>query len=394
MKRDIGMVMLQSYVVKGFLRAFESVQHGSIEITIPGLGSRHFGGDKPGVGADLVIHDVRAIMAFAQKGDIGFAESYRNGWWESQSLEDLLLFGLQNEAYLDAYIYGHTLSRIASRLSYLFTRNTLKGSKKNIHQHYDLGNAFYALWLDPSMTYSSALFHDHGECLMQAQYRKYDRILERLSSSGSLLEIGCGWGGFAERAQEKGDYGMKCLTLSESQKEYAQNRLGDRAVVSLEDYRHQKGTYDQIVSIEMFEAVGEKYWPIYFSKVKSLLAKKGKALIQTITIKDQYFERYRQGGDFIRTFIFPGGMLPSPERFKNISQQEGLVITDQFAFGKNYALTLKRWLKAFEEKQNQVLALGFDEPFIRMWRFYLSCCIASFTSGRTDVVQMELEHAA
>lgn len=387
-------MMLQGQIIKHFLETFRHVAHGAVQITMPDGKIYDFLGTHDGAHADLVVHDIRAITAFAQKGDIGFAESYRDGWWDSQDLTALFLFGLQNEAALDRYIYGSFLARIAARFAYIFTRNTLGGSKKNIHAHYDLGNDFYSLWLDPSMTYSSAIFAGESESLASAQDRKYDRIIERLNCSGRLLEIGCGWGGFAERALAKGDYNIKGLTISEQQHQYATKRLGGDAVISLEDYRLQQGKYDQIVSIEMFEAVGEQFWPVYFSRVKSLLADKGKAVVQTITIKDQYFERYRRSGDAIRTFIFPGGMLPSPERFVQASHQSGLAVTDQFAFGKDYALTLKHWLERFENRLDEVKNLGFDEPFIRMWRFYLTCCIASFTVGRTGVMQMELRHAA
>lgn len=386
--------MLQRQMIKHFLETFRHIDCGAIRISLPDGSNHEFLGKNTGPNAELTIHDNRAITAFAQKGDIGFAMSYRDGWWGSEDLTTLFLFGLQNEEALDRYIYGSFLGRMASRFAYLFTRNTVSRSKKNIHAHYDLGNDFYKLWLDPSMTYSSALFADGGEDLTSAQYRKYDRIIERLNESGTLLEIGCGWGGFAERALDKGDYAIKGLTISKEQHDYAKKRLKRDAVISLEDYRLQTGKYDQIVSIEMFEAVGEQFWPVYFNQVKSLLAGNGKAVIQTITIKDQYFERYRKGGDPIRTFIFPGGMLPSPERFVQASKKAGLSMTDQFAFGKDYALTLKHWLGRFEQRLSEVKALGFDDKFIRMWRFYLTCCIASFEAGRTDVMQMELQHAA
>lgn len=386
--------MLQRQMIRRFLETFHHIDYGSLCILMPD-GKRHeFSGKASGPNASLVIHDNRAISAFALKGDIGFAESYRDGWWESDDLVALFLFGLRNEEALDRYIYGSFLARIASRFAYFFTRNTLQGSQKNIHAHYDLGNAFYQLWLDPGMTYSSALFAHDSEALLPAQNRKYDRIIERLGKSGTLLEIGCGWGGFAERALGKGDYAIKGLTISREQHHYAQERLQENAVISLEDYRLQTGKYDQIVSIEMFEAVGEQFWPVYFKQIKSLLADKGKAVIQTITIREQYFERYRKSGDPIRTFIFPGGMLPSPERFAQASHAAGLSVTDRFAFGKDYALTLRHWLERFEQQLSAVKSLGFDEPFIRIWRFYLTCCIASFTAGRTDVMQLELQHAA
>lgn len=386
--------MLQRQMIKLFLETFRNIDCGAIRISLPDGSNHEFSGKANGPHAELKIHDIRAIVAFAYKGDIGFAESYREGWWDSEDLTTLFMFGLQNEESLDRYIYGSFLGRMASRFAYFFTRNTLQGSQKNIHAHYDLGNDFYKLWLDPSMTYSSALFADSTEDLTSAQYRKYDRIIDRLNASGTLLEIGCGWGGFAERALDRRDYAIKGLTISKEQHDYAKKRLKGDAVISLEDYRLQTGKYDQIVSIEMFEAVGEQFWPVYFSQVKSLLANKGKALIQTITIKDKYFERYRKGGDPIRTFVFPGGMLPSPERFVQASSDAGLTMTDQFAFGKDYGLTLRAWLNKFEQHLGEVKALGFDEKFIRLWRFYLTCCIASFEAGRTDVMQMELQHAA
>lgn len=385
--------MLQRQINKKFLEALRYIACGSIRISLPDGSLYEYEGKVPGPHADLTIHDTRAITSFIQKGDIGFAESYRDGWWDCEDLTSLFLFGLKNEEALDQYIYGSFLGRVASRFAYLFTRNTIKGSQKNIHAHYDLGNEFYELWLDPTMTYSSALFQDENEDLTSAQYRKYDRIIERLGHSGNLLEVGCGWGGFAERALQKGDYRIKGLTISHRQADYAEERLNGDAVISLEDYRLQSGKYDQIVSIEMFEAVGEDYWPVYFNKVKSLLAEKGRAVVQTITIKEEYFERYRKGGDAIRSFIFPGGMLPSAERFVAASEKAGLSVQDQFAFGKHYALTLQHWLTSFDRKRAEVEALGFDEKFIRLWRFYLTCCIASFTVGRINVAQIELRHA-
>jgi cyclopropane-fatty-acyl-phospholipid synthase len=334
------------------------------------------------------------IGAMLRYGDIALAEAYRDGWWDSPDTTELFLFGLQNQKVLDDYIFGGVLGRVASRITHLFTRNTVHGSKKNIHAHYDLGNDFYALWLDPTMTYSSGIFANEKNSLQEAQHRKYDRIIERINSSGSLLEIGCGWGGFAERALKKGDYGIKGLTISQAQHEFASRRVGGDAVIALEDYRHQRGVYDQIVSIEMFEAVGENFWPVYFSKLKSLLAHKGNALVQTITIADECFQDYRKSGDAIRAFVFPGGMLPSPERFRTEAAKAGLWVTEEFAFGQDYALTLRHWLGNFEARIKEVRDMGFDEKFIRMWRFYLTCCIAAFRHGRTDVMQWELRHAS
>lgn len=244
------------------------------------------------------------------------------------------------------------------------------------------------------MTYSSAMFQQGSEALQHAQHNKYDRIIERLHPSGDVLEIGCGWGGFAERALETRDYTIKGLTLSQEQKRFADVRLNKGANIALQDYRHEDGQYDNIVSIEMFEAVGEQYWDSYFQKIAQSLKTQGRAMIQTITIDERYFESYRKGGDFIRTYIFPGGMLPSTERFVGVAKKAGLAVADQFHFGQDYAKTLQHWLENFDAKISEVRALGFDDAFIRIWRLYLAACIGSFRVGRTSVMQAELRHAA
>ena len=230
--------------------------------------------------------------------------------------------------------------------------------------------------------------------LHEAQQNKYDRIINQLESNkGNLLEIGCGWGGFADRIADNGDFKIKGITLSSQQEAFAKNRLQDKATIAIEDYRHQTGKYDHIVSIEMFEAVGEKFWNTYFATIKSLLKAKGNAVIQSITIDDPFFDSYRKGGDMIRTFIFPGGMLPNPSRFEQEAATAGLKVTNRYAFGNDYATTLREWLNNFDAKINAVKALGFDDIFIRTWRFYLSACIASFRIKRTNVMQWRLEHA-
>lgn len=386
--------MFDRQITRRFLTALEAIEYGTLQVTTPDGKVHAFRGARPGADAVFQLHDWRVIGAMLRQGDIALAETYRDGWWDSPDPAALFLFGLQNQAALDACIYGSAFGRLAARLAYCFTRNTLRGSRKNIHAHYDLGNAFYSLWLDPSMTYSSALFATPDTPLNVAQQEKYDRILAHINPTGRLLEIGCGWGGFAERALSKGDYAIKGLTISEAQHSFASRRVGNDAVIALEDYRVQQGRYDQIVSIEMFEAVGEQFWPVYFGKIKALLAAKGKAVVQTITIADDSFERYRTSGDAIRTFVFPGGMLPSPEKFRAESAKAGLRVADAFGFGQDYALTLEHWLTNFETRLKEVKALGFDDKFIRMWRFYLTSCIATFRHGRTDVMQWELQHAA
>lgn len=386
--------MLAQITSDQLFRRLDHLDAGTLKLITPDGKTRVFQGKNPGENANLELRDWRVISNMIRKGDIGFAEDYRAGKWETDNLTGLATLGLVNRNALDSLVAGNNFSRTLSMLSYLFKLNSLKGSRRNIHAHYDLGNDFYKLWLDPTMTYSSAIFKNPNENLTEAQHNKYDRILDCLNqNSGSLLEVGCGWGGFAERAQEHGDFGIKGVTLSQEQHDYARDRLGDKADIVLEDYRHQDQKFDNIVSIEMFEAVGERYWSTYFNKIRDLLSKDGKAVIQTITMNEKDFPRYRRGGDFIRSFIFPGGMLPSPSRFHAEAAKAGLKTGNQFTFGQDYARTLELWLHEFDAKYDEVKALGFDDGFIRLWRFYLAACIAGFRTGRTDVMQVELAHA-
>ena len=305
-----------------------------------------------------------------------------------------MTLGLENKAAMNRLVTGNRMYRIFAMMSYLLRLNTVKGSKKNIHAHYDLGNGFYELWLDPSMTYSSAYYKSDTETLIQAQHNKYNRMIDCMNTnSGRLLEIGCGWGGFAERAIDRGDFDIKGVTLSEEQHAYAQERLGQGANIALEDYRHQTGLYDRIISIEMFEAVGERYWSTYFEKVKALLTKDGKAVIQTITMNEDDFSSYRKGGDFIRSYIFPGGMLPSVSRFRQEAAKAGLKCDNEFMFGQDYGQTLEVWLHNFDTQKQKIQNLGFDDGFIRLWRFYLAACAAAFRTEQTNVMQVELAHA-
>lgn len=386
--------MFQTVATKQLLKALDKLEKGSLQLRLPDGKKIFFEGRMAGEKADIFIHNIKAIECVAKKGDIGLAESYRDGLWSTENLPALLTLALQNEKALQPFIYGGSISQMLARFRHFLNRNTRAGSRRNIHAHYDLGNDFYELWLDKTMSYSAAIYETQDEALEVAQHKKYDRMIDRLGrTSGNLLEVGCGWGGFAERASEKGDFGIKGITLSTEQQLYAQQRLNDKADIRLEDYRDQKGRFDHIVSIEMFEAVGEAFWPTYFDKLQSLLATRGKALIQTITIEEPYFEKYRSTGDFIREYIFPGGMLPTTERFRQEASKAGLAVADVFHFGQDYARTLREWLAAFDAKLPEVSALGYDEGFIRMWRFYLSACIASFDTKRTNVMQVELVHA-
>ncbi len=378
------------------LRTLERAQKGALHLTTPDGKTRSFGGNIPGASAQMTIKDWRTFTAFAAKGDTGLAEAYRDGWWYSDDICSVFLFGLENEEYLKPVFHGGSFANLTMSVFNALRQNTLRGSRKNIQAHYDLGNDFYSLWLDPSMTYSSALYLNDNEDLKTAQNNKYDRMIDRFDRfDGDMLEVGCGWGGFAQRVADRRDcdYRLKGITLSNEQHDYAKVRLGERANIVLEDYRHQTGQYDNIVSIEMFEAVGEKFWPTYFEKLQSLLSQNGQAMIQTITINDEHFERYKKGGDMIRNYIFPGGMLPSPEKFKHNAEQSNLRVVDEFAFGQDYATTMLEWLNRFDENKQAILTLGYDEKFIRMWRFYLAVCYAAFKVERINVMHMELRHA-
>jgi len=386
--------MFQKTITYRFFKVLEKIKYGSISITTPDEKQYEFSGPENGPSLTLQIHDWRSVPLFATKADIGLAESYRDGWWDTDNLEALLEFGLKNGNELSSYINGNALSHLVSRIMYLFTKNTMNGSKKNIHAHYDIGNEFYKLWLDPTMSYSAAIDVKSSDNLAEAQLKKYDRILSCLENpKGQLLEVGCGWGGFAERAVETTDTNVKGITISNEQHNYAKNRLGNTANIAFEDYRKQEGKYDNIVSIEMFEAVGQQFWQTYFSKIKSLLNQKGKVVIQTITVEDQAFDLYKKSGDMIRTFIFPGGMLPSPSIFEWEAKKAGFKVGPQFNFGVDYARTMQVWSENFEKNIKQIRQLGFDEKFIRLWRFYLASCIALFYHGRTNVMQVELVHA-
>jgi cyclopropane-fatty-acyl-phospholipid synthase len=258
--------------------------------------------------------------------------------------------------------------------------------------HYDVGNEFYSLWLDRSMTYSSALFGGSKLELEQAQRQKYDRILSRFSAPrANVLEIGCGWGGFAERAAED-SHRVTGITISPAQHRYASDRLKGAADIRLEDYRSSRGLFDMIVSIEMFEAVGERYWPKYFQVVAERLKRGGRAIVQTIAIRDEIFADYRTRSDFVRHYVFPGGMLPSLRRFREEAERAGLKVAEVFSFGKDYASTLREWSLRMQARKDDIVALGHDQRFFRNWQFYLGICAATFAVERTDVAQVELVH--
>jgi cyclopropane-fatty-acyl-phospholipid synthase len=308
-------------------------------------------------------------------------------------VERLVSLFLLNLDHFEDFSDGSLLNRLGFVIhNALVRRNSIRGSSRNIQAHYDVGNDFYSLWLDPSMTYSSALYQGADD-LYRAQQNKYERILSKFQARGAdVLEIGCGWGGFAERASADG-HRVTGLTISPAQHKFASERLGGGAEIRLEDYRRCGGRFDNIVSIEMFEAVGEHYWPQYFQVVAERLKRGGRAIIQTITIRDELFTAYRRRSDFVRHYVFPGGMLPSLARFREEAERAGLKFAGAFGFGKDYARTLREWLVRMQAQESAIAALGHDQQFLRNWEFYLGICAAAFAVSRTDVVQVELVNA-
>ena len=373
------------------LALLERIAGGMLEVRLPDGSRRLFGSGEHGV--TLQVHDEAMFGQVLARGDIGLAEAYLDGHWDAPDLPALLTLLARNREALSAAIYGSWPSLLAARLRHALNRNSRAGSRRNIMAHYDLGNEFYSLWLDPSMSYSSALYRpDDDGSLPAAQHAKYQRILDRLQAGPGerVLEIGCGWGGFAELAVRQG-LQVTGLTLSPAQLAWARARV-PQAELLLQDYRDTQAQFDHIVSIEMFEAVGERWWPSYFSTVARTLRPGGRAVVQSITIRDDLFARYRRGTDFIQQYIFPGGMLPSRQAFRAAAARQGLQVTDEFGFGPDYARTLAVWRETFELQWPRIAALGFDETFRRLWRFYLAYCEAGFRAGSIDVVHFELSH--
>lgn len=351
----------------------------------------------PGPQATMILKDWRAMRRLLLDGDIGLAEAYRDGDLQTPDLTALIELGARNDATLRKLTSGTWPARLLNRLRHLRNANTRSGSRRNITAHYDLGNAFYAQWLDRSMMYSSALYTRPEDTLEAAQQRRLDRIVAMLKLSGGehVLEIGCGWGALAERLAREGCR-VTAITLSPAQLEAARLRvaaagLADRVELRLQDYRDLSGQFDRIVSIEMIEAVGSAYWPAYFATLDRCLKTQGRVVLQAITIDDALFESYRRGTDFIQRYIFPGGCLPSVPVLAHAAGEAGFAAVDRLDFGGSYALTLKEWRHRFQERWSEIAPLGFDEPFRRIWEFYLCYCEAGFRAGTIDVNLIALE---
>ena len=380
--------------------AAENWWWGGITFVMPSGREIPVGGRAPGPHARLIIHDFHFMARVLAAGDIGFAEGYMAGEWDTPDLSALLESASLNFDRIAGLVDGNPLMRAMNFIKHLLNRNSRSGSQRNIHAHYDLGNAFYERWLDPTMTYSSARFASPDQSLADAQRHKYATLARTmdLRSDNHVLEIGCGWGGFAEFAA--GEVGAKvtAITISREQYTFAKQRmfdqgLADKADIQLVDYRDVEGRFDRVASIEMFEAVGEQYWPTYFGAIRDRLTPGGRAALQIITIRDELFDDYRSKADFIQKYVFPGGMLGSEARLRQETERAGLNWCDLSRFGPDYADTLAQWSTSFDAAWDNIRQMGFDERFRRLWRFYLSYCEAGFRTGRTNVIQLGLAKA-
>ena len=397
------------------LRLLQNLRHGALTLHLPDGSQRRFG-EHPQQhtlhtprhpSASITLHNWNVFGAALKSGDIGFAESYIAGDWSTPNLTELLKVFSANRQQVDAMIFGTWFGRLLYRVKHLLHHNSRANSRKNIHAHYDLGNAFYGLWLDETMNYSSAWFEgDLSGPLPEAQNAKVGRALEMagVKRSDRVLEIGCGWGALAEQATLNLGASVVGVTLSTEQLAYANARMqrlgvrtghGKRADLRLQDYRDiSDAPFDAICSIEMVEAVGQAYWPAYFATMGRLLKPGGRACVQSIVIDDALFDRYVASTDFIQQYIFPGGCLPCPREFRRQAKAAGLEVVDEFAFGADYAETLRRWRDTFLARRAEVAALGFDERFARIWEFYLAYCEAAFDTGDINLVQYTLQKPA
>ena len=373
------------------------IRRGQIDFVMPDGRVFRAEGPEPGPIAELRVHDTETFARLVREGDLGFCDAYIEGGWSTPDLQAFLDFlQADNDVLYDGFP-GMFFVRLYERMRHWMNRNTKDQAKKNISYHYDLGNEFYALWLDETMTYSSAFFETGQESMEAAQRAKYALMIDQMGAKPGdhVLEIGCGWGGFAEYAAKERGLRVTGLTISEEQLKYARERIekagiSDLVEFRLQDYRDETGEYDGIASIEMFEAVGEQYWPAYFATVRERLRPGRQATLQIITITEDRFETYRKGVDFIQKYIFPGGMLPSPSALRDEVRKAGLEFVRSIEFGESYSQTLRRWYEVFNARWGEVQAMGFDDRFKRMWNFYLTSCAAAFHSGNCDVTQITI----
>ena len=391
----------QQNLPRYFARVFDLVgklNSGRVDFILPDGRRFRAEGLKPGPVAEVTINNPDVFARLVREGDLGFCDAYLDGWWTTPDLQAFMDFiHADNDDMYDGFP-GMALVRAWEKARFWFQSNTKRQALKNISYHYDLGNDFYSLWLDDTMTYSSALFKTSQESLEKAQIAKYASMVDQMGvkPGDHVLEIGCGWGGFAEYAAKERGLKVTGLTISKEQLDYANKRikskgLSDKVNLKLQDYRDETGVYDGVASIEMFEAVGEKYWPVYFDKIKQCLKPGKQATLQIITIQDARWDVYRKSVDFIQKYIFPGGMLPSPSVLRQEIHRAGLSVQHSIEFGKSYSQTLRRWFEVFNNKWDNISAMGFDDRFRRMWNFYLTSCAATFESGNCDVTQITLQ---
>ena len=372
-------------------------QNGRIDFVLDDGRTFRAEGPCPGPVCEIQIHNFGIFERLLREGQLGFCDAYLEGQWSTPDLQAFMDYiHADNDEVFDSFP-GQKLVQFYERLRFWMQGNSKGQARKNISYHYDLGNDFYGLWLDKTMTYSSAIFETGQESLEDAQTAKYASMVDQMGvkSGDHVLEIGCGWGGFAEYAAKERGLSVTCLTISKEQIKYAQDRINaaglqDLVMFKLQDYRDETGVYDGIASIEMFEAVGEKYWPSYFQTVHDRLKPGAQATLQIITVRDDRFEIYRKSVDFIQKYIFPGGMLPSPLVLSKQAEEAGLKVVKSIEFGESYSETLRRWHDTFNDKWDQVLAMGFDDRFRRMWNFYLTSCAATFHYGNCDVTQITI----
>lgn len=374
------------------LNALRHVKYGTLEMNLPDGSTRSFGSGLPII--SISIKNWSAFNRMFDKGDIGLAENIIAKEIEIKEISTFIGWACQNEDHIRSAFHGRWISTLFNRLIHMLRRNSKRGSKKNILAHYDIGNEFYQQWLDPTMTYSAGIFNGEENSLETSQINKYDRIIDRLEikSTDRVLEVGCGWGGFFRRAVERTGCHVTAILNSDKQAQYCTNLIKQHGLqnnVDLKnmDYRDIQGSFNKIVSIEMIEAVGEQFWPIYFSKLSQSLISGGKALIQAITIREDFFDQYRRNPDFIRQYIFPGGMLLTNSVMREQGKIAGLHLKEQFEFGIDYAETLKHWQNRFFTKLEPIQALGLDDRFIRIWNFYLGYCEGAFRAKRINVGQ-------
>lgn len=394
----------QSNLPRWFGAVFDTIsgiRRGSFTFELPDGRLFCVEGDESGPAAFVQVRNADLFGRVVRDGEMGFAEAYIDAWWDTPDLQAVLDVALLNNEEMGRQFAGAAVVRWLERLRHWMNRNTKAGSARNIAAHYDLGNPFYGKWLDGTMTYSSALFQGTQESLETGQRNKYAAICDGIGApeGGHVLEIGCGWGGFAEFAAKERGLRVTGLTISKEQHDFAKARiqaqgLNDRVEIVMRDYRDETGRYDGIASIEMFEAVGEKYWPVYFETVRERLEPDARACLQIITVADSLFDRYRKGVDFIQKYIFPGGMLPSPSALSREVRAAGLEQIGSLEFGDSYSDTLRRWHDRFNAAWDDIAPMDFDDRFRRMWNFYLTSCAACFHAGTTDVIQTTLRRPA